>query len=71
MVNKAGGRRSRRTASSTTPSSGYTFIARGADGVMRCEHFSTAAEYFLRLATLEHTPEHGLSIDQIASLLDP
>ena len=46
-------------------------IARGPDGRLRSERFDDAAAYRARLASLEHFGTSGVSIEGIASLLDP
>jgi hypothetical protein len=61
----------RRKRSVSRASNSYMLIVRGADGLIRCERFSSVAEYRTRLAALDQTAERGLSIGQIASLLDP
>ena len=48
----------------------YAVIVRGANGRVRVERFTDAAAYRERLAALEQSDTGGLSIDEIASLLD-
>ena len=53
---------------------GYVLIVRGADGRTRFERFNDAASYRARLVSLNagHRSENdGLSIEEIAGLLDP
>ena len=48
----------------------YILIVRGPDGVPRAERFGDVAAYRARLAALPHPENGGLSIDEIAGLLD-
>ena len=48
----------------------YTLIARDFDGRWRVERFDDAAAYRRRLATLSPAERRGVSIDDIACLLD-
>jgi hypothetical protein len=50
--------------------SGYFFIARGSNGRVRAERFTDVASYRARLARLVHSDDRGLSVDDIAKLLD-
>jgi len=61
-------RHKRRRASK--PESAYTLIARGPDGRLRAERFTDVHAYRARLAALERSSSRGLSIDDIATLLD-
>jgi hypothetical protein len=55
---------------------GYAVIVRGPDGRLRSERFSDVAAYRARLASLntantaEHSENNGISIEEIAGLLD-
>ena len=50
--------------------SGYFFIARGSNGRVCAERFTDAASYRARLARMVHSDDRGLSVDEIARLLD-
>jgi len=50
--------------------SGYFFIARGSNGRLCAERFTDVASYRARLARMCHPDDRGLSIDDIAGLLD-
>ena len=48
----------------------YLFVARGSNGRVRAERFTDAASYRARLARAVHSDDRGLSVDDIAELLD-
>ena len=48
----------------------YALIVRGVNGRLRVERFTDAVAYRERLAALEHSDIGGVSIDEIAGLLD-
>ena len=52
------------------PRRAYELVVRGPDGRPRTERFTDAATYRARLASLEPSEPRGLSIDEIAGLLD-
>jgi len=51
-------------------SRGYEFIVRGPDGRPRLERFENAASYRAMLIGLQGSPHLGVSIEDIAKLLD-
>ena len=48
----------------------YAVIVRGANGRLRVERFTDAVAYRERLTALEQSDDGGVSIDEIAGLLD-
>jgi len=48
----------------------YELIVRGPDGRLRLERFENAASYRARLIGLQRSPRLGVSIEDIAKLLD-
>jgi len=50
--------------------SAYVLIARGPNGRVRAERFTDVASYRVRLARIDQSDDRGLSIEEIAGLLD-
>ena len=48
----------------------YEFIVQGPDGRPRLERFENAASYRAKLISLQRSPRLGVSIEDIAKLLD-
>jgi hypothetical protein len=48
----------------------YEFLVRGPDGRPRLERFENAASYRAKLIGLQRSPRLGVSIEDIAKLLD-
>ena len=48
----------------------YVLIVRGPDGRPRAERFADVAAYRARLASLQHSEDRSISIEEIAGLLD-
>jgi hypothetical protein len=48
----------------------YEFIVRGPDGRPRSERFESAASFRAKLIGLQRSPRLGVSIEDIAKLLD-
>jgi hypothetical protein len=68
MIGKSKKRAPRRDA--RRRGSGYFLIVRGSNGRVRAERFSDVASYRARLARIDHSDDRGLSVDEIAGLLD-
>jgi hypothetical protein len=62
-------RKPRRRLSQAAPG-GYLLIARGPDGRTRIERFNDASSYRDRLLALRRSAAGGLSIDDLAGMLD-
>ena len=48
----------------------FRLIVRGADGLLRFEHFADAAGYRARLRTLDATEDAAISIEELARWLE-
>jgi hypothetical protein len=59
-----------RDAQSDLNRGGYAVIVRGPDGHSRLERFSDVAAYRARLASMEHSQNDSISIEELAGLLD-
>jgi hypothetical protein len=68
MAGKPTRRSIRRKPRRRTPA--YVLVVRGGDGRVRSERFTDAASYRARLAALERSHEHSISIDELITLLD-
>ena len=65
------GRKPRRAPRRAKRSQGaYELIARSADGRLRAERFTDVHAYRARLAALDRSSNRGVSIDDLAALLD-
>ena len=50
--------------------SAYFLIVRGPNGRVRAERFADVASYRARLTRIDHSNDRGLSVEEIAGLLD-
>ena len=48
----------------------YVLIVRGTNGRLRAERFTDVAAYRARLASLEQSDDRGVSVEELARLLD-
>jgi len=62
--------RQRRRPDTRRAQAAYVLIVRGTNGRLRAERFTDAAAYRARLATLHRSEDRGISVDEIARLLD-
>jgi hypothetical protein len=66
----AGDSRCRSLRRKARPRTGaYVLVVRGRDGRVRSERFADAASYRARVAALEHSHDHSVSLDDIITLL--